>query len=270
MGFPIDVPQLALEYTKRFKDPVLKVKGHNVSGIEGMLIKRETKGGWYILYDETVEVEGRVNFTQGHELGHYLLHRQTRDEFQCGQNDVLDYDGPESRKQEIEANKFVSYLLMPIDDYRKQIDGQQVTVDLIGHCADRYRASFTAAALKWIEFTDECALLVVARDGFVCWSYPSGQARKLRAYLPPGNPVPETVLKRVQQTSFRNSRNQSCRVGAGVWHSNLEAEESLILSDRYDLVIFLIRFPFAALAEHEEAQEMDAFDVFSERAKGLY
>lgn len=269
MSFPIDVPQIAIEYSKRFSDPITKVKGHDVSGIEGMLIKSEAKSGWYILYDETVDIKGRINFTLGHELGHYLLHRQVRDEFRCGQRDVIDYDGPESRRQEIEANKFASYLLMPIDDYRAQIQGHQVTLDLLGHCAERYQASFTAAALKWLEFTEECAMLVVARDDFVCWSRPSTSARKQGVYLPPGAPVPESAIERLQRSNRADVRNRSCRVRPGVWHSNLEADEAAILSDRFDLTIFLIRFPFAAMIEHEEEEIPDALTGLATLASGL-
>lgn len=268
MGFPVDVSLLALDYTARcFDDPIKKVKGHDVAGIEGMLIKREAKGGWYLLFDQTVEVKGRINFTLGHELGHYLLHRFMRDEFQCGQSALLDYDSPEARKLEGEANKFASYLLMPIDDFRQQVDGHNVTLDLIGHCADRYQTSFTAAALKWLEFTEECALLVVARDGFVCWSYSSKSARKLGIYLGAGSPVPADAEARSRKAAGASSRNQSQRVGPMVWHATMEAEESTILSDKFDLSIFLVRFPRATSPDHDEEPERDMFDVFSARAE---
>ena len=149
-GFPIGVKEIALEVTKtRFPDPIGIVIGHGVAGIDGMLSKRKLKGDWCISYDETITVPGRINFTLGHEFGHYLLHRQSRAEgFRCGQTDMLDYESPESRKFEAEANKFASYLLMPADDFRAQVGGQPITLDLLGHCANRYGTSFTAAALK--------------------------------------------------------------------------------------------------------------------------
>ena len=111
-NFPVDVKQLAPEVTKtRFPDePVGIIKAHGISGIDGMLSKRK-KGDWCISYDDTVTVPGRINFTLGHEFGHYLLHRTLREKFQCGQGDMLDYDGAESKKLESEANKFASYLL---------------------------------------------------------------------------------------------------------------------------------------------------------------
>lgn len=53
-----------------------------------------------------------------------------------------------------QADLFASYLLMPLDDYRKQVTGT-VDLDLLGHCADRYGVSLTAAILKWLQYTEE-------------------------------------------------------------------------------------------------------------------
>lgn len=269
-SFPVDVKQVALEVTKtRFSDPITLIKGHSISGIDGMLSQRKLKGGWCISYDETVTVPGRTNFTLGHELGHYLLHRQSRDDFRCGQVDMLDYDSAESKKLESEANKFASYLLMPANDFRDQINGQVITLDLLSHCANRYGASFTATALKWLEFTNQAALVAVARDDFICWSYPSKLARSRGAYLSPGTPVPQPSLDRLNNAGGTNRQNQGCRVQSGVWHSEMEAEESVILSDHFDLAIFLVKFPMASMVEHEEEQEQDSFTFLSDRAQGF-
>lgn len=270
-NFPIDTKQIALEVTKtRFPDdPIGIIKSHSISGIDGMLSRR-TRGDWCISYDETVTVHGRINFTLGHELGHYLLHRKLCEKFLCGQNDMLDYNSAESKKRESEANKFASYLLMPMDDFREQIKGQAITLDVLGHCAERYGTSFTATALKWLEFTDKAALLVVARDDFICWSYPSKLARSRGVYLPPGTHVPQSALERLNKVGDIKRQNKICSVPRGVWHSEMEAHESIILSDQFDLAIFLIQFPTAKrIIEHEEEYEEDSFTFLSNRAQGL-
>ncbi|QJW78719.1 ImmA/IrrE family metallo-endopeptidase [Burkholderia glumae] len=266
--FPVDVKDLALEVTKqRFPDPVGLVTPHGVAGIDGMLSRREKKGDWCISYDEAVGVPGRINFTLAHELGHYFCHRQRQAEFRCGQVDMLHYDSDVSRKMEKEANVFASYLLMPATDFRQQIDGQIVTLDVLSTVADRYETSFTATALKWIEITDEAAMLIVARDEFICWSYPSKAAAKARAYLAPGTPVPRSVVDRLN-TSTCHSGNTSYRVQPGVWHPSLEANESTIISDQFDLAIFLVRYPDARSVDHDEAEETDAFDGMMNLASG--
>lgn len=267
-AFPVDVKLLALEVTKqRFADPVGVVKAHGVAGIDGMLSRR-ARGDWCISYDADVVVPGRINFTLAHELGHYLCHRQRQAEFQCGQGAMLDYYGEASRQMEKEANVFASYLLMPATDFRQQIDGQTVTLELLGEVADRYQTSFTATALKWLEITEEAAMLVVARDEFVCWSYPSKLARSRRAWLAPGTPVPEAALDRLESAANR-AGNTWRRVPAGVWHPSMEAEECVIVSDQFELTIFLLRYPEARVVMHDEETETDAFDVMTDASRGF-
>lgn len=263
--FPVDVKLLAPEVTKkRFADPISLVVPHGVVGIDGMLSRR-TRGDWCISYDEDVVVPGRINFTLAHEFGHYLCHRQRQAEFRCGQGSMLDYYGEASRKMEKEANEFASYLLMPATDFRQQIEGEAVTLELLGHVADRYQTSFTATALKWLEITSEAAMLVVARDEFVCWSYSSKLASSRDTYLAPGTPVPASAIERLMVASS-HSRNEWSSVPAGVWHPSMEAEESVIVSDQFELMIFLVRFPEARVIMHEEEAEVDAFDAMTRGA----
>lgn len=261
--FPIGVKDIAIEVTKqRFSDPVGLIKNHGVSGIDGMLSRR-TKGDWCISYDGSVKLPARINFTVAHELGHYLLHRKIREDFRCGQSEMLEYDSPASKKLESEANSFATYLLMPANDFREQISGQQVTVALIGRCAKRYGTTFTATALKWIDLTGEAAILVVARDEFICWSYPSKLAKRMNCYLSPGTSVPISSLNWLMESRIRNTQDTTRRVGAGIWHNTLEADESVIISDQFELMIFLIRFPITGHIEHEEEQDQDTYDVLT-------
>ncbi len=261
--FPVDVKLLALEVTKqRYADPVGLVVPHGVAGVDGMLSWHDKKKFWCISYDEDVVVPGRVNFTLAHELGHYFCHRQRQTEFRCSEGQMLDYHGEASQKMEKEANVFASYLLMPATDFRKQIDGRTITLELLGGVAERYQTSFTATALKWLELTGEAAMLVVARDEFVCWSYPSKLASSRRAWLAPGTSVPESAIERLKSAA-KHSGNSWCRVPAGIWHPTLEGEESAIVSDQFELTIFLIRFPDARVVLHDEEAQTDAFDVMT-------
>ena len=143
--FPVDVRQIALEYSKRFSDPILDIIEAPVPCFEGALAPLKKRGGWAILYNPGIRSAGRINYTLGHEWGHYLCHRQQSPAgFECGESDVLGG----SRQQEREADKFASYLLMPLTDFRAQVGAQRMTLDLLKHCADRYDVSLTAAALK--------------------------------------------------------------------------------------------------------------------------
>lgn len=268
-GFPVNVEALALEVTKqKFAEPVGVITPHGIDGIDGMLSKRKKHKDWCISYDENVAVPGRINFTLAHEFGHYLLHRTLRDTFQCGQKEMMDYDSRESRRLEAQANMFASYLLMPRNDFDDQIRGQAISFELFGHCAERYQTSLTATLLKWLEFTEETAMLVVAdHDEFICWSFCSQSAKRLGVYKAPGEVVPASVLEYLK-TNTSNSRLPR-RALAGVWHPIEEAIESVIVSDQFEQLIFLIHFPFASSPDIEDELESDAFTVLSEKAQGL-
>lgn len=257
--FPVDAKLIALEVTPtRFDDPVGLVLPHGVSGIDGMLSRRKSKGDWCISYDEHVTVPGRINFTIGHELGHYLQHRALRAEFRCGQLDVVASDGPPSRQLETEANRFAAYLFMPADDFRRQLDGSRATLDEIGQCAERYGTSLTASTLRYVELTEMAAVVAVAREGFVCWSYASAKARKAGCWIAPGWELPASI-------DFES--RDPVRIRPGVWHPTLEAEQCCIVSDQFDLAIFLLHFPDAGGVDHEEAVDEDAVDFMAGRAR---
>lgn len=48
--------------------------------------------------------------------------------------------------------------------FRRQVDGQPISFDLLGHCADRYGVSLMATALRWTEISPKRAVLVASRD----------------------------------------------------------------------------------------------------------
>jgi hypothetical protein len=87
--FPVDVPQLARECANIYKwdDPITDIIEADINNFEGALIPSETREKWAILYNSRLQSAGRIRFTQAHELGHYILHRQRRDQFQCSTED---------------------------------------------------------------------------------------------------------------------------------------------------------------------------------------
>ena len=55
------------------------------------------------------------------------------------------------RRIEAQANDFAASLLMPLDDFRRQIDKRaKPTLDDLGGCADRYGVSLVASTLRWL------------------------------------------------------------------------------------------------------------------------
>lgn len=257
--FPVDIRQIALEYSKRFDDPILAIEEAAVTNFEGALAPLKKRGGWAVLFNPEIRSPGRINFTLGHELGHYLCHRQQAPTgFMCGEKDMLGG----TRSQEREADKFASDLLMPFHDFRAQVDKQRMTLDLLTHCADRYGVSMTAAALKWLECTKLCAAVVVATNGFVFWANRSKAAHRSRIYFQRGMELPD-----------RSLAGSGCRLGAetpdqafgpGIW-GNRPVREIAIFADHYEMTISLLIFEDDdTMPDGWEDEEVpDTFDHFS-------
>lgn len=257
--FPVDVRQIALEYSKRFSDPVLDIVEATLPSFEGALAPLKKRGGWAIMYNPGIRSAGRVNYTLGHEWGHYLCHRQQAPAgFECGEADVLGG----SRQQEREADQFASYLLMPLTDFRTQVGKQRMTLDLLKHCADRYGVSLTAAALKWLESTSLCAAVVVATNGFVLWARRSAAATRARIFFPPGMELPPGSLAAQSSEPFPSS--DGCDLPPGVW-GNRPVREVAIFADHYEMTISLLVFEdYGVLPDGWESGEIeDAFDRFT-------
>ncbi len=156
--FPVDVEALAREVSRNNADPIGKIVGGELPGFEGMLRPHRKRPEWHIVYNDDPRYRGRVRFTIAHEFGHYQLHRPVlsdrdyksgtlqRDcDFQC--KPLLPNAWQEAERQrEEEADTFASYLLMPLDDYREQVNGEEMTVDLLNHITDRYGVSATMLA----------------------------------------------------------------------------------------------------------------------------
>ncbi|MEJ1962928.1 MAG: ImmA/IrrE family metallo-endopeptidase [Gammaproteobacteria bacterium] len=266
--FPISVTEVALELSKQLfpEDPLSLIHGENLPGFDGALLPINSgKKGWGILYNNGITSKGRINFTLAHEFGHYLIHRLAfPDGMRCNQQDVLRWES-EYKRVEHEANTFAAYLLMPLDDYRRQIDSRSaVTFDLLSHCAERYEVSLVAATLRWLLYTERRAVLVVSRDGFILWARSSEAAFKSRIYIKTSGlvvSVPDASVA-AHPEAFADAR-----IGVnhppGVWFPE-PCQETSIVSENYDFTLSLIQLPpsntYRGFSEDDEDERETASD----------
>lgn len=229
----------------KYEDPITQVQAANIKGFDGALFPGDGRKEWLLLYNEAVSSPGRVRFTQAQELGHYILHRQARELFQCSDADMLNWS-KDDKDIEGQADLFASYLLMPLDDYRKQVTAT-VDLDLLGHCADRYGVSLTAAILKWLQYTDEKAVLVMSRDGFMNWAWSSEPASKAGAFFRTRSnviPVPDGSL--AANVKIKDDR-AGTQIPASIWFPHASADASLremkIHAEQYGAVLTLLHLP---------------------------
>lgn len=248
--FPVDVVALAKDAANQFnwKDPISEVKAADIKGFEGALFPDDDKRKWLLLYNHKMKSPGRVRFTQAHELGHYLLHRQQQDSFSCSPKDLINLDMDE-KTIEAQADSFASTLLMPLDDFRVQMDGT-IDFDSLGACADRYGVSLTAATLRWLKDTDKQAVLIVHRDGYVDWAFSSKLAFKNGAFFRSRQQPVEIPVGSLAANESVTHERMGSEIGARTWFphapTDLSVREMKITADGYDSIMTLLLLPRGA------------------------
>jgi hypothetical protein len=273
--FPVNVEQLALDYSRQryTDDPVSLVHGESLPGFDGALLKApKDRKGWGIIYNSKIKSPGRINFTLAHEFGHYLLHRHNYpDGIECNQQDMIRWDS-EYGQVEHQANEFAASLLMPLDDFRNCIDSRaKPTFEDISDCATRYGVSLIAATLRWLEYTERRAILVVSREGFILWARSSQPAFKSGAFFRTTDRPPIEVPANALVTNLSALSNRgSFFHPAGVWLEE-SCEEVSLVSDQYDLAISLLHFENTIKnIECDEPPEYDVFDKMTRVARRTF
>lgn len=268
--YPIRVQDIACDLSKQLfpREPIAHVSAGSMSSrFDGMMCPvPQSNGHWGIVYNDAIKSRGRVNFTLAHEFGHYLLHRLAlADGIQCGRNDMMGWDAAYGQ-MEAEANQFASYLLMPRNLFEEQMRGETLNLRLMQHVADHFDVSITAALLKWLEFTEKRAMIVVARDGFIDWAKPSENLFKSGVFL---RPKQETIELPQQSLAARRDKFFDNEAGTdhavGVWPFKEGVREMTLLADSYDMTISLLLFDDRAPVRYfgEEAEEEGTFDRFN-------
>jgi len=259
--FPVDVKVLALGCAQLFKwpDPITSVEAANIRGFEGALLPSDERKRWLLLYNASMRSPGRIRFTQAHELAHYILHRSERQSFECTQEDMLNWS-VDDQDIEGQADEFASYLLMPLNDYRLQVSGT-VDLDVMGHCADRYGVSLTAAILKWLSYTDEKALIIMSTDGYMNWAWSSQPAFKAGAFFRTRGQTIAVPAGSITADDAISSERHGVDVPATVWFPHAEPQlylrEMKLYSEHYDSVVTLLALPRVATAWRPRGSDDD-------------
>lgn len=266
--FPVDVPMIAKEYSaQRYpSDPVSLVVGESLPGFDGALYRAPSgKKGWGIFYNSAIASQGRINFTLAHEFGHYLIHREAYPQgIRCGEQDVVRWDSAYG-KIEQQANVFSAGLLMPLDDFRRQIpEGDPVNLDMISHCASRYRVSLIAAVLRWLQYTARRAVLVVSRDGYILWSRASKAALATGAFFrTSGSPIEIPADSLAGRQDMIVDGRVGIEVPRGVWFPE-PVREMTIFAEQYDFAVTLLLLEnLSGYVRFDDEPEEDVYDRFT-------
>jgi hypothetical protein len=266
--FPIRIAEIAQDYSRNVfpADPIVHVEGKNFAGkFEGALVPNESKQ-WAIFYDTGHTSKGRVNFTQAHELGHYLAHRHLSGEaFYCSRRDMWAWNS-EYGRMEAEANSFAAFVLMPPEDFRDQTrEFSKPTLAQFEALRERYEVSLTAVVLNWLKTTPRRAMLVVSKDGFIDWSWGSGPLFSSGVFFKAKQittPLPNLSLAALGAANGITEIQHP----PGVWNLRETVFESAVFSEYHDMTLSLLVFPphgpSRGSRDTEENELMDTFEAF--------
>jgi len=119
--------------------------------VSGALIR---KGRTAVIAVNSAQHENRQRFTIAHEIGHFILHKQTRshldEDFRIDYRNAISSEAVE--KGEIEANRFSAELLMPKNFLRRDLlrmePAESDADEVIQTLSIRYKVSRRAMELR--------------------------------------------------------------------------------------------------------------------------
>ena len=267
---PVDVAALALEYSANVapEGPIHRVEEADITGCVGALVcSPQAPRQWAIMYNRG-QSDGRRAFTIGHELGHFVLHRGLIESdpdydlaIYCDEQAVVQRGGTGI---ETEADTFAADLLMPFHDFRAQLPAKtRPDFGQLSKLAQRYGVSLTAAILRWLEYTETRAMLVVSNEGFAHWAKSSKPAFRSGRFLRTKNEVYELPrLATAVTRSFSDEAKAGIPQDTGVWFPE-PVVEMCLRSDRYDQELTLLHFERDRAWNDDDEIIADAFDRFT-------
>ncbi len=246
--FPVNVEEVAKEISRqRFPDsPIAKITAGDLPGFDGALAPNSARSKWQIIYNNAIASTGRIRFTLAHEFGHYLLHRHLRNEFTCSQTGMNDWEA-EDADIEKAADVFASTLLMPYDDFGRQVLEQPLSFELIRHCKERYGVSMTAAALKWVEFAPARAIVLAVRDDHVLWARANDAAYQSGVFLATRKNTIPVPVRSILHTHNRSAQQETQALPAHLWFpqepEGMQLTEMSFIVERYDYTLAFLLLP---------------------------
>jgi hypothetical protein len=167
--------RLQIKGTLRFEDitkPLrLSVKEVDSYGFDGALVRRSSGVGGRILVKRTIREQGRKRFTAAHEIGHYLLHKDS-DNMLCGAKEIANWADSDANPEH-EADEFASELLLPSTEMKTAIGTQCPSLKLVSDLAAEFEATLTATIRKYCDVAMQSCAAVWVQDSRVSWFSPS-------------------------------------------------------------------------------------------------
>ena len=219
--YPIDLDELieGAINTSGF-DGQLRTRTEDLESIEGCLVRTSGTQNWTILLNRKIENSRRRRFTQAHELGHFMCHRNLKDHFEDSDETLNDFNDV----LETEANIFASWLLMPANIMRAEFETMRWETTSLKQLGSRFECSLQASALRFVKALKRRPIaFIVSRDGMIIWGCKSESAPYLNSFVF-GDELPKNSHARA---SFEQKNYDQTAKDSGLsWNSLRPSRES--------------------------------------------
>jgi Zn-dependent peptidase ImmA (M78 family) len=124
------------------------------TGVSGQIARED---GQYVIRVNRNEARERQRFTIGHELAHFLLHRDIIDSSPEGITDTVLYRSGASERVEFEANRLGAEIVMPMRLVERELKNTfagVVTEATIEALASRFEVSKAAMEIRLSAFAE--------------------------------------------------------------------------------------------------------------------
>lgn len=160
------------------------VKDVPIEGSDGrIMIKGDTA---IISIKDTITHHGRRNFILGHEIGHFILHKNVSSLF--SDTDLTLSEWFKKGLQEQQANTFAVEILMPESLYRAKVTNKKLSIGLIEDVSAYFQTSRLAAFLRYVSLGSYPIMIIFMEDGVIKWKMNSSDFPF--TYLQIGSKVP--------------------------------------------------------------------------------
>lgn len=137
----------------------------SLKNCDGRIVFGKTKT--LITINSDIAYEGKLRFTIGHELGHFIMHRN-QPIIHFDTDATLEYF--KKGHQETEANEFASELLMPAHLFLEKIASKPFSPLLLKNLAQFFFTSITSVVYKYCNLGNHPICLIYIYDGKVKYS----------------------------------------------------------------------------------------------------
>lgn len=136
-----------------------------LEGKEGEIVSVDDRS--IITVNSNIQYEPKKRFAAAHELGHYELHRSLKPIFSDTEESLMNWY--KTGSHETEANEFAAEFLMPSELFYKECKGKKFEPKVIGHLANRFEVSKTAAILKFVKRGNHPVFVVYCKNNKMKW-----------------------------------------------------------------------------------------------------